>query len=140
MYPYFVCLFMTGLFFLFLAILFLPWIVVAPRKCANLINMATIMILAAFSVLKGAYQFLVTDLLCNKKAGIFAALYVLSLAANIYASMVLKNYLFTIISLAVEVVCLLYFVASYFPGGKKGMSYMLGLVWTMVKQVFSCCF
>ena len=128
-------LYMTGCLFLFIAVWFLPWIVVAPRKCANLVNVGTLLILASFSVLKGPYQFLVQDLLCNKKVGVFAILYLLSLLLTLYSAMILKSYVLTIISLVVEIVCVLYFVASYFPGGRKGMNYMFGLCWSMIKNM-----
>ena len=140
MYPYFIALFMAGCFFLFLALFFLPVIVIAPRKCANLINVGSICILASFSVLKGTYKFLVEDMLFNKQKWFFAWLYFGSLILNIYFSMVLKNYILTLISLGIELVCLLYFVCSYFPGGTKGMKYMLSFAWKATKKLFGCCF
>ena len=53
MYPYFIGLFALGCFFIFLALWFLPFIVVAPRKTANLINAGSICIIASLAVLKG---------------------------------------------------------------------------------------
>ena len=139
MYPYFIALFMTGCFFLFLALWFLPFIVVAPRKCANLINVGAICILSSFAVIKGAYQFFITDMLCHPTKWFFAWTYLVSMICTLYASMVLKNYILTLIALGIEVVCLLYFICSYFPGGTKGMKYMLNFTWTGIKKLFKCC-
>ena len=125
LYPYFMGLFSVGCFFLFLSIWFLPFIVVAPRKCANLINVGSILILASFALIKGPKEFLLDELLCNKQKFIVSWLYVLSLIATLYAAMVMKSYVLTLVSLAIEVICLLYFVCSYFPGGQTGMKYML---------------
>ena len=55
MYPYFALVFGIGCLFLFLSLWFLPMIVVAPRKCANLFNMGSICILSSFAILRGPY-------------------------------------------------------------------------------------
>ncbi len=117
MYPYFICLFCIGCFFLFLSIWFIPFIVIAPRKCANLINVGSICIISSFALIKGPYKFIVHELLCNKYKWFVSWLYVLSLVLTIYSSMALQSYVKTIICLGLEVLCLLYFICSYFPGG-----------------------
>ena len=139
MYPYFMGLFCIGCFFIFLALWFLPFIVVAPRKTANLINIGSICIMASLAIIKGTYQFLVTDLLCNKSKWMFAWLYVWSLIFTIYASMIAKNYILTLVSLGIEILSLLYLVCSYFPGGQTGMKYMLSFVWLTIKKSCSLC-
>ena len=139
MYPYFVALFLIGCLFLFLASLFLPMIVVAPRKCANLINVGSIFILASFAVIRGAYEFIVRDLLCNKNKGFFAWVYLLSILFTIWSSMIIRSYILTIISLSIEVLCLIYFICSFFPYGATGFKYMLKFVWATIKKIFECC-
>ena len=139
MYPYFMGLFSIGCLFLFLAIWFLPFIVVAPRKCANLINIGSICIIASLAIIKGTYQFLVNDLLCNKTKWPFAWLYVWSIIFAIYSSMISKNYILTIISLVMEITSLIYLVCSYFPGGTTGMKYMLNFIWLTIKKSCSLC-
>ena len=114
MYPYFIGLFCLGIFFLFLALCFLPFIVIAPRKCANLINVGSLCILGSFAILNGPQEF-ITKLI--KEKGLFFVGYIGSIIMTIYASMVLKSYILTIVFLVVEVVCLLRFMCSYFPGG-----------------------
>ena len=114
MYPYFILLFCIGIFFLFLSVWFLPFIIIAPRKCANLINAGSICIISSFAVLNGPYEFF--KKLIQEKGLVFVG-YLGSLAATIYASMVLKSYILTIAAMAIEVVCLMSFMCSYFPGG-----------------------
>ena len=132
-------LFLLGSFFIFLAIWFLPFILVAPRKCANLINVGSILIIASFAVIKGAYKFLVEDLLFNEKRWYFAWLYLLSLCVTLYASKSLKSGVLTLISLVIEMGCLAYFISSYFPGGPKGMRMLAKSVFAVVKTVCTCC-
>ena len=125
MYPYFLGLFSSGVFFLFLSTFFLPMIVVAPKKCANLINIGSILIIASFAVLKGPYKFLVTDNLLNKERFFPSWCMLISIVVTLWSSMIRKSYLFTLASLAIEVVCLMYFICSFFPGGDTGMKYAL---------------
>ena len=125
MYPYFLALFTIGCFFLFVSTFFLPLIVVSPRKCANLINVGSICIISSFAILKGPQKFLLNDNLFNKSRFIPAWMYCISLLLTIYAAMIKKNYILTLISLSIEVLCLIYFIVSFFPGGNQGMKYAL---------------
>ena len=105
------------------------------------------MIIASFCVLKGTYKFLVNDMLCNNKKvdktgtpiAVFAWCYFLSIAVTIYASMIRKNFLLTIVALVIELICLLFLVCSLFPGGVKAMRYMLNFAWTGMKKCLKCC-
>lgn len=65
-------------------------------------------------------------------------MYLVSLITTLYCSMVLKNYILTIVSLLVETICLLYLICSYFPGGTKGLKYMLTFAWSGIKKIFGC--
>ena len=140
MYPYFLGLFSSGVFFLFLSTFFLPMIVVAPKKCANLINIGSILIISSFAVLKGPYKFLVTDNLLNKERFFPSWCMLISIIMTLWSSMIIKSYMFTMASLAIEIVCLMNFVCSFFPGGDTGMKYALQALIAMAKQSFSCCF
>ena len=134
MYPYFAMLFGVGLLFLFLAVCFLPTILLTPRKCANLVNVGSIFILAAFSALNGPKEFLIDQLLCSKTKALPSILYLSSLLATIYASMILKSYLLTVAFMLLELLCLLYFICSYFPGGKTGFKYMVKFLCGLIKK------
>ena len=131
-------LFLLGSLFIFLAIWFLPFILVAPRKCANLINVGSILILASFAVIRGAYKFLVEDTLFHEKRRYFAWLYLISLCMTLYASKSLKSGVLTLISLVIEMACLAYFIASCFPGGPKGMRMLAKSVWAVVRTSCQC--
>ena len=133
MYPYFIGLFATGCFFLFLSLWSLPFFVIAPRKTANLINIGSICIISSFAVIKGPYQFLIKDLLLHPTKWLVAWLYVLSICLTFYSSMVLKMYLPTIGALVIELTCLMYFICSYFPGGQQGMQYIMQFLATGAK-------
>ena len=132
-------LFLIGCLFLFLATCFLPLIVVAPQKTANFVNVGSLCILASIGLIRGFYQFFVTDLLFHKTRWAVSWGYLVSVVATFYCSVILKSYLATLATIIVEVGCLLYFICGFFPGGRTGMKYMLKLFWAGVKSVFNCC-
>lgn len=96
-----------------------------------LLNLGSICILGSLAVLKGGfYQYFVKDLLFgeDKPRRVFALGYYGSILLSIYASMILKSYILTLITMALEMVLLLYFICSGFPGGSTGVTYLLGFV------------
>lgn len=58
------------------------------------------------------------------------------MAATIYVSMVLRSYLLSVIFSGVQVVALLYYVVSYFPGGSAGMKFLLSRITSSVMKCF----
>ena len=137
-YKYFVVLFLVGCGFIALSLFFLPFIVVAPRKTANLFNAGSLCILASFAIVRGTYKFVVEEMLCNPYKAFVAWLYLLSLLTCFYASLIAQSYILTIAALVIELICLLYFICSFFPYGKQGFDYMMKCVCTTLKSAFGC--
>jgi hypothetical protein len=81
-----------------------------------LINVGSILILFSFGALKGYYNYFIKELLLGDKK-LFSIGYILSIIATIYASVVMKSYIFTVISLIAEGIFFLYFACASFPGG-----------------------
>lgn len=101
-YPVFAALFLIGVAFLFLAFILIPTFVFAPQKVSLLISLGSGCILASFGALKGFYNYFVKELLCGPKR-FFAVGYLISIILSVYASMIAKNYLFTLATLILEV-------------------------------------
>ena len=102
-----------------------------------LLNLGTICVLSAFAVLKGGfYQYFIKDLLLNESSvrRLYALSYYASILLSIYASLILKSYLLTLATMILEVVLLMYFVCSSFPGGHTGLNYMGSFIWSFVKK------
>ena len=119
-----------------LTVLMLPtFLVIAPQKLSMLLNLGSLCILGSFSVLKGGvYQYLVVELLLqNPQRRVYALAYYVSILGSIYASMILKSYLLTLMTMIIEIVVLLYFVCSSFPGGHTGLNYMGSMIWSAIK-------
>jgi hypothetical protein len=54
------------------------------------------------------------------------AAYFGSLVATLYASLVMHSYLFSLIFCGAQLVTLVYYIASYFPGGAAGAQVRCG--------------
>lgn len=126
---------------IFLALLMLPtFLVIAPQKLSMLLNLGSICVLSAFAVLKGGfYQYFVKDLLFSSEQPtrrFYAIAYYASILVSLYVSLVLKSYLLTLIAMIAEIIILLYFVCSSFPGGHTGLNYMGSLAWSAIKGCF----
>lgn len=99
----------------------------APQKVSMLINLGSICILCSFGFLKGFYNYFIVELICGPRR-YYAIGYILSIILSMYASVIKKSYLMTMVTLVFEVVFLLYFICSSFPGGRTGLGYMFKCV------------
>ena len=100
-----------------------------------LLNLGSLCILCSFAVLKGGlYQYFVVELLLqNPKRKMFALAYYASILMSLYASLILKSYLLTLLTMIIEIIVLLYFVCSSFPGGHTGLNYIGSMIWSAFK-------
>jgi len=113
----------------------LPWIIIKPSAAANLFNLGSLIILTSFAVLWGPREFFLGKFLAGPKS-LYAAGFLISLLLCIYFSVISGSYIMTFVCLIAEICFMLYFVASYFPGGKEGITAMLKAAWGMIT---SCC-
>lgn len=136
---YFLSLLGGGLFFLFMAFfVFLPVVILAPSKFALSFTIGCCLVLWGFAALKGwrkqAAQMLARDRLP------FTAGYLGSVLLTLYASVVLKSYLLSLGASALQVVALLYYLTSYYPGGTDSVRWVLGVFWSATTRCFSMLF
>lgn len=54
----------------------------------------------------------------------FTAAYMGSLFGTLYAALMMHSYLFSLLFCATQIITLIYYVASYFPGGAQGAQMM----------------
>jgi len=65
-------------------------------------------------------------LLCS--ALLPSAAYMASLLGTLYASLIMQSYIFSLASCGAQVVTLVYYVASFFPGGASSAQFVFGTV------------
>ncbi|KAL6766552.1 hypothetical protein ACKKBG_A36480 [Auxenochlorella protothecoides x Auxenochlorella symbiontica] len=123
----------TGVLFLLASLfVFLPLIILSPSKFALTFSLGSGLILASLGALKGWRQ--MAGHMTAKERLPFTAAYLGSLVGTIYAAVVMHSYVFSIIFCVTQIITLLYYLASYFPGGATGVQYLVG---GMGKGVFS---
>lgn len=125
----------AGSFFIFMAFfMFLPVIVLVPQKFAISFTIGCIFMVGSFFALKGPKaQFYH---MISKERWPFTAGFIGSMAATIYVSMVLHSYILSVIFAVIQVLALLYYLLSYFPGGTAGMQFLT----SMIVSSFTKCF
>mmetsp|Transcript_26130 Transcript_26130/g.30515 ORF Transcript_26130/g.30515 Transcript_26130/m.30515 type:complete len:236 (-) Transcript_26130:69-776(-) len=140
-YKWFCLLFLIGFIFLFLSLCFLPVFFVMPKKTATLFNIGAICILCAFGIQYGWKAFFVDQFFCGEKPRNFLSIgFVISLIFCVLFAMVFDSFIGTLIFLILEIVLLIYFIASYFPGGMKGVSVFFKTIGGGIKNACtSCC-
>mmetsp|Transcript_95494 Transcript_95494/g.169559 ORF Transcript_95494/g.169559 Transcript_95494/m.169559 type:complete len:385 (+) Transcript_95494:59-1213(+) len=112
--------FMAGLFLISMSFSFLPVMVIAPQKFALLFAFGSMVMLGSFAILKGP-QALFAGMIQRAQLP-FSVAYGIGLVGTLVATIILKSFLLTAFFGLLQAVGLLYFVASYVPGGKACVS------------------
>ena len=73
------------------------------------------------------------DLLLSSTHRIYTVAYFASIIVSLYVSLILKSYILTLPAMMIEIVFLLYFVCSSFPGGHTGLNYLGSMICSLVK-------
>mmetsp|Transcript_26139 Transcript_26139/g.57135 ORF Transcript_26139/g.57135 Transcript_26139/m.57135 type:complete len:234 (-) Transcript_26139:294-995(-) len=123
-----------GVFLMLAFTIFLPTLIIAPSKFAMSFTLGCLCIMASFSALRG-WKNQVQHMLSRERLP-FSAAYVGSIVATLYAALVMHSYILCIICSGGQVVALLYYVMSYFPGGTEGVKFMLNLFYNAVSSCF----
>jgi len=112
--------FLVGIFLISASVSFLPVMVIAPQKFALLFAFGSMTLLSSFAILKGPQAF-ASSLIEAKKLP-FTVAYAVGLLGTLVATIGMKSFLLTAIFGVLQVFALLYFLASYVPGGQMILS------------------
>lgn len=114
-------IFFVGMMLITMSLSFLPLLPIAPSKFALLFSLGSILVLGSVAWLKGPMAF--SAILLQKDKLPFTGAYVVGLLGTLWATIIYKSYIFTGVFVFVQVVGLLYFMASYVPGGKVVLNF-----------------
>lgn len=129
------CCFGAGVVLLLLAFtIALPVIILSPSKFALFFTMGCCAIMAGFAILKGWKQQL--SHMLTKERLPFSVAYLGSVLSTLYSALVMHSYVFSLLCSGLQVVALVYYVASYFPGGAAGAQFILTLFYNAVLTCF----
>jgi len=108
--------FFVGTLFIMLSLSFLPVLLLSPQKFAVLFTIGSMTMLSSFVIFSRPKAFLTSMSQRDKLP--FSAMYVISLIGTLWATLLLRSLVLTAVFALIQAVALLYFVASYLPGGK----------------------
>lgn len=117
----FIGIFFVGMMFISLSFTFLPVLVISPQKFALLFAIGSLIVMGSLAFLKGP-KALLTQLMQREKLP-FSATYVVSLVGTLAATIILKSFILTAVFGLTQAVALMYFLASYVPGGKAVLNF-----------------
>ncbi|KAF2189428.1 SFT2-domain-containing protein [Zopfia rhizophila CBS 207.26] len=103
------------------ALMFTPIFIAKPRKFAILWSMGSVLFLASWSVLMGPLQYF-QHLVFGPRLP-FTAAYFGSIALTLYFSLGLHSTILTFIASVAQLVCLIWYLVSYFPMGSTGLRF-----------------
>mmetsp|Transcript_41072 Transcript_41072/g.89749 ORF Transcript_41072/g.89749 Transcript_41072/m.89749 type:complete len:146 (-) Transcript_41072:83-520(-) len=120
----------SGFFF------FLPMIVFAPQKFALLFTLGSLCFMASFSILRGHIAFF--RHLISRSRILFSTTYVLSMLGTLWASLVYRSYVLTVVFSSVQVTALVWFLVSYIPGGRRALGFAWSIAWRFMRGCTKC--
>ena len=139
-YKWFALLFCISLFFFFLSLCFLPVFFIMPKKTATMFNMGMIIMLIAFGIQQGFHKFFCEKFFCAPRPRNFLAIgFLISMLLTVWFAIIKDKWIGSLIFLLIEFAFLIYFLASYFPGGMAGVSYFFKFVWEAIKSACTRC-
>lgn len=132
-FAYFFAFIGAGLVFMILAFsVFLPVIALAPSKFALSFTIGSLLVMAGFAALRGLKQQASHMLSASRLP--FTAGYLTTMFGTLYAALVMHSYVMSLVCCSLQLVALIYYVASYFPGGTQGVKFVMMMATSAVKQ------
>jgi len=114
-------IFFVGMMLITFSLSFLPLLPVAPSKFSLMFSLGSMAILGSVAWLKGPPAF--ANAMMQRDKLPFSIAYLVGLLGTLWATIIYKSYIFTGIFVTVQVLGLLYFIASYVPGGKVVLNF-----------------
>jgi len=127
-------LFMLGFILISLSLSFLPLLPINPAKFALLFALGSLTMLGSVAFLRGPQAFFAIALQREKLP--FSVCYGVGLLGTFWATLIARSYLFTGIFAFLQAVGLLYFLASFVPGGKSILNFFGRLSGRAARAVF----
>ena len=115
--------------------LFLPMILIAPKKFVSLFSMGSLITIFSFIFYYGTYDFLL--MLFNKDRRWFTSGFLLSVGIGVYFSFYPTYMIISIICSGFQMIVMFMFILSFIPGGQAGIDFMISIIVSPFKKIFS---
>jgi hypothetical protein len=133
-FRWFVTLLSVGVFFFFLAFLFLGVVLAMPGKFAFSFTLGSLSFMSAFILLQGFSQWASEVFKWERLP--FTLSYFGSIAGTLFATLYLHSYIAIVVFSVMQISALGWYFATYVPGGKHGMKVISAIVRNTCK---TCC-
>jgi hypothetical protein len=109
----------SGLLFMMALFVFLPMVLIMPSKFASAITFGSLFFMTALACIRGPRTSLMGFL--DPARWLFTTAYLASLALTLYATMASHSYFLIVAATVVQIGALLWYAATFIPGGTAGM-------------------
>lgn len=129
----------SGVFIALAIVIGLPTLLVRPTKFVVCITIATLLAAGSVIVVQKPSVFFANLLTGNPSNTAPVAGLGLSLLFTIYVAIFVHRYIFVLAAGVLEVLCLFYYLATFIPGGTKGLSILLKASYLVVSTALKPC-
>ena len=122
-----------GIFFFLLSFLFLPIILISPKKFCILFCLGSLCIVGSFFFVKKPSSYISS--LFSKQNSFITICYLGSIVLTIFATIIWDSYLIALPATIVQFFSAMWMMCRFFPGGMTGMSLFWGCVKATAKSL-----
>ena len=129
-------IFFTGIIVIIISLLFLPLIVIAPKKFTLLFALGTFVSISSFIFYFGTNKFF--EVLFNKDRIWFTLIYLTGFFGCLFFPVFFdKNYILILIFSGLEFISTLFFILTFLPGGYSSIRMLSNILCSQIKRIFS---
>ncbi|KAJ1959771.1 protein transport protein sft2 [Dipsacomyces acuminosporus] len=110
---------LLALFCYIMAFMSLPWMIISPQKFATAFSLGSIATITGIALLRGPRAH--TQHMLSRERLLFTISYFGSVFFTLFFSVIVHSYLGTLFFVVIQVIALVWYVVSYFPGGSAGL-------------------
>ena len=129
-------IFFTGIVIIIISFLFLPLIIITPKKFTLLFALGTFVTILSFIFYFGTNKFF--DVLFNKDRIWFTVIYLTGFFGCLFFPTFFgKNYFLILVFSGLEMVSTLFFILTFLPGGYSSIRMLSNLLCSQINRIFS---
>ena len=129
-------IFFTGIAIIIISFLFLPLIIITPKKFTLLFALGTFVSISSFLFYFGTNKFF--DVLFNKDRIWFTIAYLTGfLGCLFFPAFFGKNYILILVFSGLEMISTLFFILTFIPGGYSSIRMFTNIFFSQFKRLFN---
>jgi hypothetical protein len=118
----------------------LPTLVLRPSKFVICMSLSTLCGAGSVIVLQKPTTFLSSLLNDGPSKSLPVVLLLVSMVVTIYVAVFIHKYVFVVVAGGAQIGCMLFYLASFIPGGSRGLQVLLRMGYAIIKTALTPCF